>query len=1329
MQKLLITGLVLSLATFGFAQSAKPNVVVVLHSSQTMPAAMQRFKALVGSNGCECTVLQEEELTPERLLHAKAVFMQHPSQEMLDRLKPSGLQAIKAGMQIATDVPEFLVRNWNVEPSTKLTGRLMPYWNYGGEENMLSFLLVLYKAAGGELKQPIPAPIPAANKGIYHPDAPKLFPTMSEYLGWYRKTKPHQGALVTVNFFYTYLKDKDTAVVDALIHELEKQGLAAAGVVGSPHSTLASTFDQPANDPIRVMMMFTLALAKPDDLALLKQQNIHVMDMMLTRQSRAEWEAADRGVTPDRITAMLSSPEAYGATEPIMVGTTEGGAKGVPSHLEAIPERVHAAVLRAKRWVTLAEKPNEQKNLAIIYFNNPPGKGNIGASYLNLAPSIRAVLQRLHETGYGTGDHIPTAEEILQQLATVGHNTENWEPGELDRMVHTGRVALVPVGEYEKWFAELPKQFRDAVVERWGKPADARLMTWTAPSGKKSFVIPGVQLGNVFLGPQLLRASADQYTSVQHSATLPPHHGYIASFLYYRHVLGVDAMVQMGRHGTLEWLPGKNAGQAGWDTSEVLLGDLPNINFYIMDGDAEAIQARRRGAAVLISHLTPMLARAGAEERFDALNEALNRWQETHETAPALSAEYAKTALAEMDRLGVTKQLGIDSSKTDEAMEKGIAFLDSVEEAPLPLGLPTLGQIPSDDRLHTGLRTFLANGFLPDEAKVVAPYLDRWTDAIFTGQPVTVATEVPAKIKEKSEKSIAEARQWIANLRVSPEQELAALPKVLRGEFLPSGPVGDPLNNPDSLPTGRNLNQGDPNLLPTHAAWELGKRMGDALMEQYKHQHGSYPHHISMVLWQGETGRNQGAMEAEAMYLMGIQPEWNNRNVVDRLSLIPEAQLKYPRVNVVFTASGLYRDGMAEKVIMLDRAARMAAAAGDNALSRQNRETEKALVAAGMGEGDAKELAGGRVFAEAPGSYGTGLSNFVEQSRDVDEHQTMADLYIAKVNYVYTEKTWGKTVPKLLQHQLRGNQVVMHSRSSNLYGAVDNDDVYQAMGGLRLASEAAGAKPDIVINNLRHAGHERVEGARDFIATELNARNWNPQWIREMQKEGYSGAREMMRANEYLYGWKATAPETVAPEVWKKMFDVYVKDEYHLGLKDFMEKANPAARQAMLGRLLEVDRQGTYKFTPTERNQMVEEYARNVAKNGLACTANTCGNEALKRNIDHAVQQLAREQQDSTLRTGFQRAEMQSTKVPKPSAATPAVAEPKATHHDLPSSLNGYRVTYVKATRFLASSRQFAKEHFLSFILLWTLSVGLGVLIGIVRRKWIRNTVLQLMPR
>ncbi len=1322
----LILHVLLTVAAFG--QASKPNVMVVVHNSQVLPIALKAFEEKFGKEACSCEVLREEEVTPQRLSQARAVFFQHPSSEFLDRMKDAGLDAVKRGMKVSTDVSEFLDRGWGIAPAMPLTAKLMPYWNNGGERNLLGMLTLLYVAGGGPRDTPVPPLEQVARMGVYHPDAPHPFSNLDEYLKWYRQAKPHQGALVTVNFFYTYLKDQDTSVIDALLRELERQGLAAAGVYGTPHSSLVPVFNQPSTDPVRVMMMFTLALAKPEDRVYLEKQNIHVMDLMTTRQSRKEWEKADKGVTPDRIATMLSMPEMNGATEPILVSTTENDSKTGLTVNAPIEERVHAAALRAKRWVTLAEKSNAEKKLAVLYYNNPPGKGNLGASYLNLAPSIRAVLQTLHDAGYKTGETIPASEEILAQLDKVGRNVENWAPGELDAMVRKGGATLLPVREYEKWFRETPKQFQDAINERWGKPEDATLMTWKNAKGEKFFVIPGIHLGNVFLGPQLLRSSFAEYTAVQHSSTLPPHHGYVASYLWYRHAFGADAVIHMGRHGTLEWLPGKNAGQSGSDTSEVLLGDLPNVNYYIMDGGGEALQARRRSAAVLISHLTPILVRAGLEPRFLPLNDLLGQWEQTHETAPALAQEYETKALAELDHLGLTKQLSLDPSKPDDCMERAIAFLDSVEEAPIPLGLPTLGQMPSEDRQRAGLLSFLGNSFMPDEKKQVESYLQSWSDEIFAGQMPDVPQSLDPKIRNKSLQAIKDAQKWLQDLHLSPARELAELPKVLQAEYLPSGPVGDPLGVPDALPSGRDLHQGDPAQLPTRAAWELGKKMGDKLLAAYKKAHGTLPDHISMILWQGETGRNQGAMEAEAMYLMGVQPEWNGRGVVDRMSLIPDAQLGHPRVNVVFTASGLYRDGLAEKIVMLDRASRLAASAGDNPISRQTKAVEQALLANGVPADQAKELAGARVFASAPGSYGFGLSNMVEQSRDKDEPETMAELYLSKMNYVYSEKTWGATVPKLLQEQLKGNQTILHSRSSNLYGSVDNDDVYQYMGGLRIASATTGAKPELMFNDLRHPGQEKVQGAKEFIATELNARNWNPKWIEEMQKEGYSGAREMMKATENLYGWQATAPETVSPEVWKKMYDVYVADEYKLGVQKFMEQSNPAARQALLGRLLEVDRQGVYKFAPEEKQQLLKEFVKNVATHGVACSANICGNQKLARQVVSDAKELPRSHLSTKEIKQFDQVYKKATSKPKPSPAVPA-SQPKVSKTALPNYLNGYKVTYVRVAEMARSYRQLAREHMTSLIIFWCASILAGIGLGFARRRWIRHTFIQLMPR
>lgn len=1212
----------------------KPSAVLVIKTSRSAKPALEAFERRYGRERFDCLITGED-VDAARLARAKVVFLEHPSQPFLERVKEPMLAAIENGLLVLSDVPEVVQRAWGVEVPLPLTRRLMAYWQNGGEENMRNFFAALYLEAGGldaggSKEIEVEPAKELARMGVYHPDAPHTFADMQAYLAWYRKAKPAQKELAVVTFFQSYLRNEDLDFVDAMLRALEKQGLAAAGAFGWPLHSTKDLYNQSADDPLKVSLSFTLSLSKPEDATFLEEQNVHVISLMTTRESYDEWAASDRGVPVERVNTSLASPERNGATESILVATTEADPGTGLARTAPIAERVEMAAARARRWVELGRKANAEKRLVMLYYNNPPGKGNLGASYMNLPPSIRAVLAKLREEGYDVGEEIPSEASILAQLETVGRNVETWAPGELDAMVKRGGV-LLPVSTYRRWFKDLPQAFKELMLSRWGEPEKAELMVWHSREGKPYFVIPGLALGKIHLGPQLLRASFAEYTNVQHSKTLPPHHGYVAAYLYYRHIWKADAVLHMGRHGTLEWLPGKNAGQAGWDCSEVILGDLPNVNYYIMDGGGEAIQARRRGAAVDLSHLTPMIVQAGKEDRFAALAETLLQWRDTRENSPALAEEYAIKAMPLLKSSGLDKQLALAGLAREEQLERASAFLEELEDATLPLGLATLGEMPTPERQEAGLQAYLRSAFGVEDLRRVSRWFSRWTAAVFRGAAPEVPSEMQGEIRERIFRAMDDAHGWLARLRDSPDRELAMLPRVLRGEFLPSGIVGDPLGVPDALPSGRNLHQGDPALLPTKAGWELGKKLAKQLLEGHKERNGRYPERISMVLWSGETGRHEGAMEAEALYLMGVEPEWNARGIPDRLKLIPEGELGRPRVNVVFTASGLYRDSLGDKIVLLDRAARLAAASGDNAISRQNRAVQAALVATGVPAEEAAGLAAARVFSTAPGAYGLGLEKMVEQSRDVDEAETMAQLYLTKMNFVYSEKTWGGSAPKLLENQLSGNESIVHSRSSNLYGAVDNDDVYQWMGGLRIASEAAGAKPELMMQNVRQPGREKTESARDFLAKELNARNWNPQWLKEMQKEGYAGAREMSKAVEYLYGWQATAPETLAPEVWKKTYDVYVADEYNLGLKGFFDGSNPAMRQNLLARLLEVDRQGTYRFSEEERSRMVGEYVRLVSQNGVACSANVCGNRKLQLSVAQEAQRMVESAGDRVL--------------------------------------------------------------------------------------------------
>jgi cobaltochelatase CobN len=342
----------------------------------------------------------------------------------------------------------------------------------------------------------------------------------------------------------------------------------------------------------------------------------------------------------------------------------------------------------------------------------------------------------------------------------------------------------------------------------------------------------------------------------------------------------------------------------------------------------------------------------------------------------------------------------------------------------------------------------------------------------------------------------------------------------------------------------------------------------------------------------------------------------------------------------------------------LDRAARLAAEAGDNSISRQNHQVEKELVARGVAEEEARHLAGARVFSGAPGSYGNGLSNMVDLDGSKQQAQAMADLYLNKTNFVYTDKVWGGSTPHLLASHLKGNEVILHSRSSNLYGIADNDDVYQFVGGLDNASRSVGARPVVLFNNLRAPGKERLEDARQVLATELNSRNWNPKWIEGMKAAGYSGARQIANDVEYLHGWQATSPQNVDSSVWKKTYDVYVADEYHMDLPKFLSTANPFAQQKLVGRLLEVHRQGVYRFSKAEEAKLLVAYVQSVSKLGVACTAVVCGNRRLRSFVVRESRSVAPAQLSRADIAAFQQQFQRATSPPKPSLT---VSRPRVT--------------------------------------------------------------------
>lgn len=1202
------------LAGFGLALRADPvRVVVASPNNPALASAVREFEARFGGGLIEAAVYSPE-VAASQIGEARAILFAYANTGAFQRTARAVRRAHKAGAAIFAIPGESAEAIWRIPNSHPQAKTVEAYWRGGSVENLVGLLAVLYKAGGGRRDLKAPPPSEPVSVGIYHPAAGRVFDSLPAYLAWYR-SRPGALAgapLAALSFYSNAYKFGDLAHVDALIHKLEAAGVGVAPIFAGTLADMAPLLDDGGRCPFHLLLALNLTMARASHAEALSSRGLRVIHLITTRESMAEWSRSKQGLPADRVQLQYGGPERIGATEGALIGVTErdpvtGAGRTVP-----VAERVDAVVARVRKWIGLQSKASFRRRIALVYYNNPPGKGNFGASYLNVPASLVEILRTLNEGGYHTGERIPGERDLLAVLELCGRNVGEWAPGEVEKLVTQGRATLLPVSRYREWFAALPAEFRQSVNAKWGPPEASRMMTLRSADGRAFFVIPGTRLGDVFIGPQPFRSEPKNTAGGAHDPLTPPPHSYIAWYLWLRHGFQADGVVHVGRHGTLEWLPGKSVALAGSDSPEAVLGDLPDVYYYIMDGGGEAIQAKRRGAAVLISHRTPLMIVSGAAAQLRELDDLIEREEQTP-AGSELSRNYREQILAIARRLQLDRQAGFsfEQAPWPEVRERLEALIHDAESTPVPLGLPTIGVAPEEPQQREALAEFLRSRFQPEQQRRFNHLWPTWADAIFDGVSPEAPTGLTPELHGRLLAAWQEGRRWIDDLRKSPAMEREALLAALDGKYLATGMLGDPIRQPDALPTGRNLHSFDAAAFPTKAAWETGKQMAEQYLAGYLKQKGVYPEKISQVLWYGETMRHHGAFESMAMWLLGVEPLWNGRGQIDELRLVPDGELKRPRVDVVFAISSLYRDAVPHLVLWLDRAVKLAVTAGESPITRNTRKVERELAGQGLSAEQARAIASSRVYSTAPGSYGTRVGRLVAEG--ADNAGSVSRAYLEGMGWAYGAGAWGQAAPGGLRAQLRGNQAVLFSRSSNLYGASDTHDVYETFGAMGLASKVVnGAAPEMVIENLRRPGEQRQQTMRAFLVAELHARQWNPRWIAEMQKAGYAGARQFAKQTDALAGLTTTVPDSIDASVWQKNFQVYVRDEYGLGLEEFFERRNPAARQQQLARFLEVERRGALPLSAEDRALLASAFVRSVVRTGAACSALVCGNRSLR---------------------------------------------------------------------------------------------------------------------
>ena len=1062
---------------------------------------------------------------------------------------------------------------------------VMRYYKYLNVQNVKNMIL---KVAHEELDHTIkyePAVI-FPQLGIYHPRSKKIFETFDDYLKWYRAAGRLKVGVewIGVPFFSSSLAQGQKEVVDYVIEHLEEAGFNVVACYGKDVDILSRLLlDKSGHARVGIIVAFSLKFysALNKDLRnVLQRLDVPVINAItLYSLEIGKWRKDPVGIPPLDVVWTIANPEISGAIEPTPLA---GRVKMVQPNTgklvfvrRPIKETLRFLIPRIKKWLELKNKKNSSKRIAILFYNHSQGKQKIGASYLNVFRSIRIILQRMRQEGYNVGrvDGL-SEEEIKDLIVRYARNIGSWAPGELEKMMVQGNIVQVSMQRYKNWFRDLPEDFRKNVVRQWGRPEQSSIMV-----NKGRFVIPAVVMDNVVLMPEPARGWGDDPIKLYHDPILYPHHQYIAAYLWLDRVFHADAMIHLGTHATHEWLPGKQAGLSPSCPPEVLITAIPNIYPYIVDDVGEGIQAKRRGRGVIIDHLIPALKQSGLYEEYEKLYEMIGNYTQAVSTGSATRKERFDDIVKLIHETGILKDLSL-SEVNKGNLQKVEHYLLEIKNSFMPYGLHTFGVSPAGDALDETTRAILKHNPREDE------HLIRTA------------------------------------LKESGPSELRNLMRALNGGYVPSGQGNDPLRNPSSIPTGKNFYGFDPEKIPSHSAWVLGKKAAEGIIKKKLKEKGIYPQKVAVVLWATETIRNQGINESTILFLMGLRPVWDRSGRVNGVRVIPGNELGRPRIDVLINPSGLYRDLFPNLILMLDRAVRKAGAQRDieNLIAKHTQQLKRDLMESGVPEGKAQELSMIRIFGEKPGSYGTGVSEMAGNSGIWVSDRDIVDVYERRVGYAFGMGKWGEEARRLLRRNLKAVDVAVHSMSSNVYGAMDNDDMFQYVGGLSLAiRKESGEAPDSFIATQQYPNEVKIETLTKTIGRELRVRYLNPKWIRGMKKENYAGAREMANFVEYMWGWQVTTPAAIDREEWEQVYEVYVRDKYNLGLEKFFGKANPWAFQSMTARMLEAIRKGYWRAEEDVKRNLAVKYAMNVVQKGVACCDHTCNNPLLNQMVVNII--------------------------------------------------------------------------------------------------------------
>lgn len=989
-------------------------------------------------------------------------------------------------------------------------------------------------------------------------------------------------------------------------------------------------------NPIKVLFNTTsFSLAKIGESAQLQfwqQLNVPVLQVILSGSTLEQWESSPQGLMPRDVAMNVALPEVDGRiiTRAISFKSVQSWNEKLETNVvvyEPKSDRLDFVVESAANWIKLANASPQERKIALILANYPNKDGRIANGVgLDTPASCIKILEALHNEGYKVKDIPKTGEELIQRL-TKG--ITNDPESRNSRPIYQS----LPMEEYQKYWQTLPATVQQGISHRWGNPEEFRetFLHKASPTKSMSIKIPGIQLGNIFIGIQPSRGYDLDPSLNYHAPDLEPTHEYLAYYHWLRSSFGVQAIIHVGKHGNLEWLPGKSLALSANCYPEVALQSIPNIYPFIVNDPGEGSQAKRRSQAVIIDHLTPPLTRAELYGGLDKLEALIDEYYEAQSLDPTRLNIISDRITKLVQQENLDQDLGIkptDTKSLSQFLAVADGYLCELKEAQIRDGLHILGHCPENEQLRDltiaiarspsygriGLTQALAKDFgldfdpllgmngdvgaisqSPKEvvAKWINDYLIKLTQVRTKGEAIAILEEIAMELIGNLIQGLPlncsplihteEQLQWIEttllpNL-IKSDREIINTLKALEGQYIPSGPSGAPTRGrPEVLPTGRNFYSVDIRGIPTETAWEVGSNAAEVLIERYTQENGEYPRSLAISIWGTSTMRTGGDDIAQVMALMGVRPVWDgiSRRVVD-FEVLPADLLNRPRVDVTVRISGFFRDSFPNIINLLNKITQTLSSlletAEINPLAKTVQAETHLLQKQGLDLDIAQQRASYRVFGSKPGAYGAGMQGLIE-AQNWQSDEDLARAYLNWSSYAYDGSGKGYAAPESFKSRLKQLQIVLHNQDNREHDLLDSDDYYQFQGGMTAAVRSlTGKNPVVYFGDNSQPSNPRVRKLTEEIARVYRSRVVNPKWIKGVMRHGYKGAFEMAATVDYLFAYDATA-NCVADHMYEGVAKAYIFDQE---VQQFIQAKNPWALRDMSERLLEAHQRGLWQ--------------------------------------------------------------------------------------------------------------------------------------------------------